>query len=128
MFGAAGDGGNAAAAHGPPQLATLRALIAASPGVPVVALDHDLATAVPDFGPFDVVLCNSICQHLGDRRVWLEIRGPRVVYVETGYPPAWDAAALNVAGWTATLLGEVPIVHYAAPGYTRRVFRLQRLA
>lgn len=113
--------------HGPPQLATLRALIAASPGAPVVALDADLAAAVPDLGPVDVVLCCSICQHLGDRRLWLETRGARVVYVETGYPPAWDAAALNVGGWTAALLGEVPIVHYAAPGYMRRVFRLQRL-
>jgi len=86
----------------------------------------DLSRVIPDgIGEFDTVFAFALTQYINYRKVWRDVQGARVAYVEGGGDCTFSAKDLSDSEWAATLIGRTPgcrAKHFP----DRPLFRLER--
>ncbi len=89
-------------------------------------IQHDLKYGLPNFAfDIDTLFCFSITHHLGYKKMWHEVSGVTVVYVEGGADSGYTEETLSDDIFEASLLGYVEN-HTKDPNKRRPLFRLIR--
>ena len=92
----------------------------------LLAMRYDLKTGLPEI-PFqvDTLFCFSITHHTGYRKIWLDIPGVNVVYVEGGADSNYTVEKLTDDVFQAELRGMIPN-NIGNMNADRPLFRLHR--
>lgn len=112
----------------PENASTARSLVvAAQLAHKIDIVCHDLRSGLPRSATdaeWDVVFVFALSHHLGYRRIWEEVPGARVAYVESGSPCNFDEATLSHGRWRAVAIGWTPN-NATDPRPMRGLFRVE---